>query len=77
MTMETYWPARTEQQQKAWALLCANFYEDGVFLCSGEGMKVVWTGPQEITIECFSPSGRQKINNVDTTAIDPCLLTLT
>ena len=74
--METYWPARDEQQQKAWALLCANFYEDGLFVCGKEGMKIVATGPHEATIECFGPSGRQRIY-VDPTAIDPCLLLLT
>ena len=74
--MNSYWPARTEEQQEAWAKLCGNLYEDGCFVCVKEGMKVVITGPHEATIECFGPSGRQRLH-VDPTSIDPCLLTLT
>lgn len=73
----TSWPTRTEEQQEAFSKLCANFYEDGCFVCAGEPMKVVFTGPNEISIECFSPSGRQKITHVDKRSIDQCLLTLT
>ncbi len=56
MTAETYWPVRTEQQQRAWARRCANFYEDRIFICGEEGMKIVSKGPEEITIECYGPS---------------------
>lgn len=75
--MDSHWPTRNEEQQQKWAKLCSNFYEDGIFACCKEGMKVVFTGPHEATIECVGPSGRMKINNVDTTIIDPCLLMLT